>query len=297
MEPVIKSCNLCPRACGANRTVGQGPCGGGAHVKLARAALHFWEEPCISGTRGSGTVFFSGCPLRCCFCQNYPISTGNFGKEVPVERLAAIFLELQAQGAHNINLVTATHYAPWVLEALRLARPALQLPVVYNSGGYERPETLRMLEGAVQVYLPDLKYRDGGLSARYSGAPDYFPQASRAILEMYRQVGPLQMGEDGTLQRGLVVRHLVLPKAWRDSVALLEWLADALPLDGFYLSLMSQYTPNGQSSAFPELGRRVSTYEYNRVLSRAQELGFSGFLQERTSAKGEYTPPFQLEGV
>ena len=297
MEPIIQACTLCPRACGADRRNGRGLCGGGPRVKLARAALHFWEEPCISGDRGSGTVFFSGCPLHCCFCQNYPISAQNFGKEVPVERLAAIFLELQAQGAHNINLVTASHYAPWVLEALRLARPALGLPVVYNSGGYERLETLRMLEGAVQVYLPDLKYRDAALSARYSAAPDYFGQASRAILEMYRQVGPLELGEDGTLRRGLVVRHLVLPKAWRDSVALLEWLADTLPLDSFYLSLMSQYTPCWHSGDFPELGRRVSTYEYNRVLERAQELGFSGFLQERSSAKEEYTPPFHLEGV
>ena len=240
MEPIIQSCALCPRACGADRTVSEGFCGGGGRVKLARAALHFWEEPCISGNRGSGTVFFSGCPLQCCFCQNYSISAQNFGKEIPVKRLADIFLELQDQGAHNINLVTATHYVPWVLEALRLARPALKLPVVYNSGGYERLETLQMLEGAVQVYLPDLKYRDASLSARYSNAPDYFSQSSRAILEMYRQVGPLQMGEDGTLRRGLVVRHLVLPKAWRDSVSLLEWLAQNLPVDGFYLSLLAQ---------------------------------------------------------
>ena len=291
------SCALCPRMCGADRRRETGLCGGGSRVKLARAALHFWEEPCISGSRGSGAVFFSGCPLRCCFCQNYQITAQNFGKEIPVERLAEIFLELQEQGAHNINLVNPAHYAPWVVEAVRLARPRLRLPIVCNTGGYERVETLRMLEGTVDIYLPDLKYRDGELARRYTAAPDYFERATKALLEMYRQAGPLELGEDGVLRRGMIVRHLVLPKAWRDSVEVLRWAAEHLPVDRIYLSLMSQYTPCYRSGEFPELGRRVSSYEYNQVLEEARRLGFQGFMQERGSAREEYTPPFDLEGV
>ena len=290
-------CTLCPRACGADRRTGRGFCGGGALPRVARAALHQWEEPCISGTRGSGTVFFSGCPLRCCFCQNYRISAENFGKEISVGRLAEIFLELQAQGAHNLNLVNPTHWAPWVVEAVERARPALKIPVVCNSGGYESPETLELLGKVADVWLPDLKSADAARAARYSGAPDYFRAASSAIIEMFRQTGPVRFGADGLLEKGLVIRHLVLPGGLHDSIAVLEWIAENLPLEEIRVSVMSQYTPFYRSGEFPELGRRLSSYEYRRVLERARELGVRGYMQEKSSAKEEYTPPFDLEGV
>ncbi len=298
MEPVITDCTLCPRQCHADRTRGQGFCGGGGKVKLARAALHFWEEPCISGKKGSGTVFFSGCPLQCCFCQNYPISCENYGAEIPVERLAEIFLELQGQGAHNINLVSAGHYAPWVAEALRLCGDKLSIPVVYNSGGYESVNTLRLLEGKVDVYLPDLKYADQERALRYSGAADYFPVAAAAIREMVRQVGPPVFDKEGMLQKGVVIRHLVLPGGMKDSMAVLDWVAGSFQPGEVLISLMSQYTPFYRSREFQELGRRVSTYEYNKVAGYMMDLGLTqGFMQERSSAKEEYTPEFALQGV
>lgn len=292
-------CTLCPRECGANRTRGTGRCGAGLLPRLARAALHRWEEPCISGVdpaRGSGTVFFSGCPLGCCFCQNYPISRQNLGREVPVSRLAAIFLELQEQGAWNINLVSAAQYIPQVAEALELVKTRLHIPVVYNSGGYEKAESLRFLEGYVDIYLPDLKFFDPALADTCAAAPDYFAAASAAIPEMFRQTGPIRMGEDGMLRRGVIVRHLVLPGQRRDSEKLLRWLAGAVPVGEIYLSLMSQYTPY-RPMPQKALNRRVATFEYNWVRDIAEELRFSGYGQERTSAREEYTPPFDLEGV
>ncbi len=295
----LASCTLCPRECGADRRKGPGRCGGGALPRVARAALHRWEEPCISGSdpaRGSGTVFFSGCPLGCCFCQNYQISQENFGREVTIPRLAEIFLELQEAGAWNLNLVTATQYTPQVLEALDLAGSRLTIPVVWNSGGYEKPETLRLLEGRVDIYLPDLKFYDPALGEDCAAAPDYFRRASAAILEMYRQVGPLRLDENGMLRRGLIVRHLVLPGERKDSERLLRWLAANLPVGDFYLSLMSQYTPY-RPMARKALNRRTATFEYRWVQDIAGELGFSGYGQERTSAKEEYTPSFDLTGV
>lgn len=291
------SCTLCPRRCGADRTRGTGFCGGGNRVRAARAALHAWEEPCISGTRGSGTVFFSGCALQCCFCQNHKISSGNFGKELTVQQLVDIFLSLQSQGAHNINLVNPTHYAPWVAQAVHLARPRLRIPVVCNTGGYESMETLHALEGVVDIYLPDFKYADARRSARYSGAADYFDVVSAALPEMFRQAGRVKMDDSGVLQKGLLIRHLVLPKGADDSIAVLEWIASHLPKDEILISLMAQYTPAYRSAQYPEINRRVSTYEYNRVLRRAQELGLKGYMQERASARAEYTPPFRLEGL
>lgn len=293
----ILNCKLCPRKCGADRTKQQGSCGGGANLRVARAALHLWEEPCISGTNGSGTVFFSGCPLQCCFCQNYQVSAENFGKEITIDRLADIFLKLQAQGAHNINLVNPTHYVPWIVKALKLAKPNLHVPVVYNSGGYETCETLKMMEGLVDIYLPDLKFMDPQRAKHYAGAPDYFQHATAAIWEMYRQVGELRYGKAGMLQKGLIVRHLVMPKGRFDSEAILEWIAKNLPVDKIAVSLMSQFTPFYRCAEYPEINRRVSTYEYNQVLSKAQELGLRGFMQERSSAKEEYTPLFDLQGV
>jgi len=299
MPKLPVSCALCPRECGADRAKTVGRCGAGALPRAARAALHRWEEPCVSGTdpaRGSGTVFFSGCPLGCGFCQNYAVSHENFGREISVSRLAEIFLELQEAGAWNLNLVTATQYAPQILEALDLVKGRLAIPVLWNSGGYEKPETLRMLEGYVDAYLPDLKFYDPDLARDCAGAPDYFRWASAAIPEMYRQTGPIQLDENGMIRRGLIVRHLVLPGERKDSEKLLRWLADRLPTDGIYLSLMSQYTPC-RPMGRKALNRRVATFEYEWVRGIAGELGFSGYGQERSSAKEEYTPPFDLTGI
>ncbi|HIX32130.1 MAG TPA: 4Fe-4S cluster-binding domain-containing protein [Firmicutes bacterium] len=265
----------------------------GAGLKAARAALHFWEEPCISGTRGSGTVFFSGCTLRCAFCQNRAISAGGFGKEITTARLREIFEELIAQGAHNINLVSPTQFTPWILEAL--AEP-LPVPVVWNTGGYERVETLRTLEGKVQIYLPDLKYVSPALGEKYSGAADYFDCASRAILEMYRQTGPYELGEDGLLRRGVVIRHLVLPGQLVDTKRVIDWAARTFRPGQVLFSLMSQYTP--VPGAPPELARRLYRSEYRAACAYLENCGIGeGFLQERTAAKEEYTPPFDLTGV
>lgn len=292
----IKDCTLCPRNCGADRTVAQGRCGGGGSVRIARAALHQWEEPCISGTRGSGTVFFSGCPLGCCFCQNSTISARNDGKDISIQRLADIFLELQEAGAHNINLVSPTQYVPWIAHALNRVKAQLTIPVVYNTGGYERVVTLRQLEGLVDIYLPDLKFKSVELATKYCNAPDYFETATAAILEMFRQVGSLQYDDTGLLRRGLLIRHLVLPAGRRDSAEVLEWIGEHLPPSEILISLMSQYTPY-ESLPYKELNRRISTYEYQSVVDKALELGLDGFMQERSSAKEEYTPPFDCTGV
>lgn len=295
---IPRHCALCPRACGADRTRAAGFCGGGPRVKAARAALHHWEEPCISGTRGSGTVFFSGCPLQCCYCQNHHISAENFGKELTVRQLADIFLRLQDAGAHNLNLVTGTHYLPWVLDALALARPALTIPVVWNTGGYETPAAIRALDGVVDVWLTDLKYRSPALAAEYSGAPDYFAVAAAAAKQMCAQAGPPVFDADGLLQKGVIVRHLALPGALGDTKAVLDFLAKELPQGGFLLSLMSQYTPFYKAKEHKALARRISTYEYRQAVDYALDLGLAnGFMQEKSSAKEEYTPPFDLEGV
>ena len=290
----MDGCILCPRQCGVDRTERVGYCGSGSLPKVARAAKHHWEEPCISGTEGSGTVFFSGCTLGCVFCQNREISRGGTGREVTVEHLADIFKRLEGQGVHNLNLVTPTHFTPQILQALELSKPTV--PVVMNCGGYERVETLRQWEGKVQVYLPDLKYFSPELSAKYSAAPDYFAVASKAIMEMHRQQ-PQLVWEGDLLKSGLIIRHLVLPGCMKDSLKVLDFLDKNLPKDSFLLSLMSQYTPTENCKQFPEINRRVTTYEYRKVADRAAELGFFGFAQDRRSAKEEYTPPFNLEGV
>ncbi len=291
-------CTLCPRRCGKNRTEELGFCGGGSRVKVARAALHFGEEPCISGERGSGTVFFSGCALRCCYCQNHDVSLGNFGKEISTGRLAEIFLELQALGAHNLNLVTAGHYYPWVLEALDAAKPELTIPIVYNTGGYETEGALRALSPYVDIWLTDLKYRSPELSARYSAAPDYFEVASQAAKFMCRAAGAPRFGEDGLLQKGVILRHLVLPGAWEDTRAVINFMAEELPEKGFLLSLMSQYTPFYKAKEMKPLSRRLSTFEYRRAVNYAVERGLTeGYTQERSSAGEEYTPAFDLTGV
>ncbi len=296
----LKDCTLCPRRCHADRLSGQtGYCGQTAEITAARAALHFWEEPCLSGYRGSGTVFFSGCNLRCVFCQNHDIALGRAGQSVSVPRLTEIFLELQTKGAHNINLVTPTHFIPQIALALDAARQqGLLLPVVYNTGSYEEPDALRLLEGLVDIYLPDLKYFSPELSKRFSQAPDYFEKAAAALAEMYRQVGPpLFTDENGLLQRGMIVRHLVLPGQTRDSKKILRYLYETYG-DNIYISIMNQYTPLPQVAHIPELNRRVTSEEYDRVLHFARRLGISnGFRQEGSAAAESFIPAFDGEGL
>ena len=271
---------------------GEGFCGLPATPVVARAGLHLWEEPCVSGARGSGAVFFSGCVLRCVYCQNHAISHENFGKPVSVERLREIFWELIGQGAHNINLVSPTPFAPAIREAL--AEP-LPVPVVWNTGGYERVETLRSLEGKVQVWLPDLKYVDSGLSRDLSGAADYFGAASAAIEEMVRQTGDYVL-ENGLLKRGVLIRHLMLPGQLENTKAVLDWVAETFRPGQVLLSLMAQYTP--QPGAEGLLSRRVTGAEYRAALRYMENLGITdGYCQDAASARAEYTPDFDLTGV
>lgn len=288
-------CQICPRHCSADRSKSSGFCQSGLEPKLARAALHLWEEPCISGTRGSGTVFFSGCSLRCVFCQNDKISRGNYGKTVSVSRLKEIYRELIDLGAHNINLVNPTHWAEPVLQSLE---DRLPVPVVYNTGGYEEVSTLRRFEGRVQIYLPDMKYADASLAARLSAAPDYPEKAMAAIEEMVRQTGPFELDGNGILQRGTVIRHLILPNHLENTFRVLDWV-DRTFLPGEVLfSLMSQYTPCGDLSAFPELQRRLTRKEYDACASYLAQTGIEdGFFQELSSAEEEYIPPFNCQGI
>lgn len=292
----ISACDLCPRNCGVNRNFETGFCGGGSKIKIARAALHFWEEPCISGENGSGTVFFSGCNMKCCFCQNYKISAENFGEEISVERLSEIFIELQNKNAHNINLVNPTHFVPLIVEALEMSKPQLKIPVVYNSSGYESLETLNMLKGYIDIFLPDLKYKDSVISEKYSNAENYFEVAAKAIKTMFSQVGK-PVFDGNIMKSGLIIRHLVLPNSRNDSMAILEWISENFEIDDLLISLMSQYTPFYRSSEFPEINRRISTFEYNKVLDKAISLGLKGYMQEKSSAKEEYTPDFDLTGI
>ena len=298
MNLAPKHCTLCPRQCHADRTKHPGFCGAPDTVRIARAALHHWEEPCISGTNGSGTIFFSGCPLRCCYCQNYRISAEAFGKDISTQRLAEIFLELQAQGAHNINLVTAAPYVPWILAARQQAGEALHIPFVYNTSGYETAETLTLLSEIVDIWLTDLKYVSSELSGQYSHAPDYFPVAFSALRQMCRLAGKPQFDDNGIMQRGVIVRHLLLPGCLSDTFEVLDRLAELSKEAPFLLSLMSQYTPFHKVKEHRALSRRISTYEYRKAVDYALELGLdSGFMQEKSSAKEEYTPPFDLYGV
>ncbi len=287
-------CTLCPRQCGARRTAeeGNGFCGMPETPVLARAMLHRWEEPCISGANGSGAVFFSGCVLGCIFCQNGKISRERFGKPVSPARLREIFLELANQGAHNINLVSPTPFVPAILEAL--AEP-LPVPVVWNTGGYERVETLRTLEGKVQIWLPDFKYGDNALAKRYSGAGDYFEAAAAAVREMYRQSGDYVL-ENGLLRQGVVIRHLLLPGGLDNARAVMDYVAETFRPGQVLFSLMSQYTP--QPGAAGLLGRRVTRGEYRAALEYMRNVGITeGYCQDSSSAREEYTPAFDLTGV
>ena len=288
-------CNSCPRKCNIDRTVKSGSCGVPKDYKIARAALHFWEEPCISGERGSGTVFFSGCSLKCVYCQNYEISRECKGRLISEERLIEIFRELENQGAHNINLVNPTHYSLQLFETLEKYKPGV--PVVWNTGGYDLAETLKKGEGLVDVYLADIKYVSPKVSKKYSGAEDYFSVASRAVLEMQRQVGRNAFDADGMLQRGLIIRHLVLPGNVSQALGVLSWVKENLPEDTI-VSLMSQYTPCGRAVEYPTINRRLSEREYDLVLDRAEELGLENvFIQELDSSTTDFIPPFDLSGV
>ena len=287
-------CRLCPRNCGAPRgETGAGKCGMGADPRIARAAPHFDEEPVISGTRGSGAVFFSGCSLQCCFCQNYELSHGGFGKAVTVARLREIYQELIDQGVHNINLVNPTHFAHAIAASLE---GGLSVPVVWNSGGYEKVETLRAMEGKVQVYLPDLKYIRGDTARRYSGAADYFEYAGPALKEMLRQTGPVELDENGLMRRGTLIRHLILPGCARESMEILDFIHDELP--GAWVSLMAQYLPFGEVEGVDELSRRLTREEYDQVCDHLLDLGLEdGFVQELSASDEKYIPKFDLTGV
>ncbi len=310
---MIKSqegCTLCPRNCGANRQAGiAGACGvAGNEIYVARAALHMWEEPCISGNTGSGTVFFSGCPLRCIYCQNYNIAHAEQGKSVSLQRLADIFLELQDKQANNINLVTPTHYTPEIIEAVKLARKkGLTVPVVYNCSGYERVETLRMLEGIVDIYLTDFKYMEAELAKQYSHAEDYPEVAKAALGEMVRQITgaigdlnltePAVFNEQGMMQKGIIVRHLLLPNHLNHAKAVVKYVYETYG-NQVYISLMNQYTPLPQVADIPELNRKVTKQEYETFVEYAISLGVEyGFVQEGETAKESFIPTFDCEGV
>lgn len=293
-------CTLCPRNCLTDRyhNPGSGYCQAGSGVKVARAALHQWEEPCISGERGSGTVFFSHCSLRCVYCQNHEISHGGVGADLTVEQLTDIFLDLQGQGAHNINLVTATHYLLPVIEALRKAkRQGLRIPVVYNTHGYESPVALQQLDGLVDIYLPDFKYWDRELAKRLSQAPDYPEIAARAIQVMFEQVGAPTFSDQDIMQRGLLIRHLILPGQLENTFDILDWIAARLPKT-VYISLMAQYTPCYHAHEHSDINRSLSHDEYQRVIDYFWAIGLeNGYIQDLEAADQQYIPPFDLTGV
>ena len=294
MTSIDNKCRICPRKCNVNRDERVGYCGMSNTVRLARAALHYWEEPFISGEEGSGAIFFSGCNLKCIYCQNYDISRGQ-GKDITIKRLADIFKELEDKGANNINLVTASHYVPQILKAFDIYKP--QIPIVYNCGGYESQETLKMLEGVIDVYLPDLKYSDENLAYRYSKARDYFDVATNAINIMQKQVGECIFNEKGILEKGVVVRHLVLPGQLKNTEGVLKWLSHNLK-KGNYFSLMGQFIPYGECDSYPEINRKLKPLEYKIAINKAIEYGLENtMIQELNSASEEFVPDFNNEGV
>ena len=296
-----KACMICPRKCKKQRMEGQaetyGYCRVSREIKVARASLHFWEEPCISGEEGSGTVFFSGCNLQCIYCQNIEIAKGVRGKTISVERLAEIFLELQEKGANNINLVTPSHYYPQIKEALLLVKEKLFVPVIANTSSYDSVESLRQMEGLVDIYLADFKYFDNELAKKYSNAPNYAQVAKEALNEMFRQVGEPVFDDDGKMKKGMIVRHLLLPGYKEDSKAVIKYLYEIFG-DSIFISIMNQYTPLSHMSSYPELNRSVTEEEYEEVVDFAIEIGIeNGFIQEGETAKESFIPAFDGEGV
>lgn len=296
----FESCTLCPRNCRADRLHGNfGYCGQTANLKAARAALHMWEEPCISGESGSGTIFFSGCALRCVFCQNREIALSQSGLDITYERLIEIFFELEKKGANNINLVTATHFVPIIVDAIKDAKKqGLTLPFVYNTSSYENVDIVRKLENLVDIYLPDFKYYDEKIAKRYANAPDYRETAKKAIAEMVRQVGdPVFDKQTGLMKKGVIVRHLVLPGQVEDSKKIIRYLYDTYG-DTIYISIMNQFTPIEGLEEFPEINRTLSEAEYEEVVDFALEIGVEyGFIQEGETASESFIPPFDYEGI
>lgn len=287
-------CRLCPRNCGADRAMGElGFCTADALPCVSRYAPHLWEEPCLSGTRGAGTVFFSGCSLGCVYCQNREISRRQVGERTDEKRLAKMIYELEEMGVHCIEFVTPTHHTDFIARVLERVRLKLKIPTVWNSGGYEKAETLRLLDGLIDIYLPDFKYGASETAEKYSSAVDYPKYASEALSEMYRQTGAVEFDGDGMMKKGVLVRHLVLPGNRQDSVAVLQKIAETLPVKDIRLSLMSQYTPDfANDTPHAELHRRITSFEYRYVLKEAERLGFEGYFQERASADKKYTPEF-----
>ncbi len=296
---LYKNCSICPRNCRIDRTKGQiGYCQSGHEIKAALASVHMWEEPPISGSCGSGTIFFSGCNLRCVFCQNYTISSENSGKTISTERLSEIMLEQQARGVHNINLVTATHFIPSIIKAVQKAKNnGLKIPIVYNTGGYEKVESIKMLEGTVDIYLPDIKYFSPELSLKYSGASDYFDYASEAVLEMYHQTGNNIYDDNGIMKSGVIIRHMIMPSHKEDSYKVLDWIRDNIGTEAC-VSLLSQYTPAYNAEKYKEINRKLMSLEYTRVIEHFFDIGLkNGFMQEKSSAESKYTPIFDLSGL
>jgi len=302
MYDILKNCRICPRKCGSDRYEGKGLCGAGPEVLVAKACLHQWEEPCISGSRGSGTVFFSGCNMKCVFCQNHDISQASSGaltgKKISTERLAEIMLELQEQGAHNINLVSPTPYALHIIEAVRKAKEkGLHVPIIYNTNGYELEETIGILKGTVDVYLPDIKYYDDAYSVKYSSIGSYFEHASKAVTAMHNQAGYPEFDKAGMIKKGLIIRHLVLPGLGPDSKRIFQWVRENIGKYA-YMSIMCQYTPMYKAFQYKDINRRASLSEYDEVLGYFFEAGLeNGFMQGKESAHSSYTPEFDLSGI
>lgn len=296
---MLKSCNLCPRNCSIDRTVGKlGFCNSNSNIKVSKVSKHYWEEPCISGSKGSGTVFFSNCNLKCVFCQNHQISHNGVGKEISIERLSEIFLEQQGSGVHNINLVTPTHYIPQIIEAIKLAKDnGLKLPIVYNSNGYENVDAIRKLRGYIDIYLPDLKYFNDKYAIKYSNAKNYFNSAISVIEEMFNQVGEPTFDNDGMMKNGVIIRHLMLPGLLFDSKKIVDYIFKTYN-HKVYLSLMNQYTPVYNCSKFEELTKPLNPKHYDALISHCLELGYkNAFIQEEGTAKESFIPNFDLEGV
>lgn len=299
MINLLNNCTLCPRFCKINRNKNElGFCKIGKDLFVARAALHYWEEPIISGEKGSGTVFFSGCNLKCVFCQNFQISNANFGKKISINRLSEIFLELQEQDAHNINLVTPTHFVPQIIEALKIAKKnGLSIPIVYNSSGYENVDTIKLLKGYIDIYLPDFKYFDNKYALKYSKCNNYFEHASSAIDEMIRQVGSPKFNENGMLVKGVIVRHMLLPGLLEDSKKIIHYLVNKYNND-IFISIMNQYTPTNNLDKYNEINRTVSNTEYEALIDYAMDLGIkNGFMQEGETQKTSFIPEFDTTGV
>jgi len=296
---LLGKCNLCPRKCYVNRLDGElGFCNASKDVKIAKVTLHMWEEPCISGKLGSGTVFFSNCNLKCVFCQNHNISQVGTGKTVSINRLSEIFLEQQERGAHNINLVTPTHYVPQIIEALKLAKSkGLNIPILYNSNGYENIDTIKALRGFIDVYLPDLKYYKDKYAIKYSNAPNYFNTACSVITEMVSQVGEAKFDDEGVIQKGVIIRHLMLPGLLFDSKKVIDYIYTTFN-DSVYISLMNQYTPMHKAVKYPEINKSLNPAHYDSLIDYCVNLGITkGFIQESGTSSTAFVPDFDLSGV